>query len=202
MIISAHKLIATFATAVTLLATSTVMAKAPGGRPGQSDTHNGKGGATTSTPSQNTLAGVNKAQHLKAERALREKLRDQAEKKEQWLKNQNSGGITITHGGGKLPKEPGNNPDKNWGHDCGHDYCSKDYCYDRYRSCYSECSYVSVEPMNTYVVLPGDTFASISLKLFGNPTDSANIAMFNHMPIDAALAPGQTLMLPTVSNTL
>ncbi|HEX4415485.1 MAG TPA: LysM domain-containing protein [Lacipirellulaceae bacterium] len=208
MTVSAHKLIVAVSTAATLLITSAVMANAPTGgtRPGQTGTRSGKGATTTTTPSKITIA-ANKEQQLKANREFREKLHEQALRKEQMLKDKNSGdgsgGIVITHGGGNLPKEPGNNPDKNWGHNCGKDYCSKDYCFDHYRSsCYSECSYVNVEPMNTYVVLPGDTFESISLKLFGNPTDSANIAMFNRMPIDSALAPGQVLMLPSISKTL
>jgi hypothetical protein len=40
------------------------------------------------------------------------------------------------------------------------------------------------------------------MKFFGDSTGSADIAMFNHMPINAALAPGQVLMLPSTSNTL
>ena len=106
------------------------------------------------------------------------------------LKDKNSGGITITHGGGNLREEPGNNSDKDCHHDCDH-YCSKGYYRDHYRSCYSECSYVCVEPVNSYVVLPSETFEIISTKLFGNTSDSANIATIDNMPVDAALAPAR-----------
>lgn len=211
MTASFHKLIVTASTAAALLITTAAMAKATGGRPGQNNSgHTGGPGATTSTNS-------NPLKNLAHERAL---------KKEQLLKDRNTGnginitqgggnlpkepgnnpssgsGFTITQGGGNLPKEPGNNPDKgcdhNWDHGCHEHDCYDYHCSWRSYGFYDTC----VEPMNRYVVLPGDTFESISLKVFGNPSASADIAMFNRIPTDAALAPGQVLMLPPIGGTL
>jgi hypothetical protein len=51
----------------------------------------------------------------------------------------------------------------------------------------------------SYVVLPGDSFHTVSLKEYGSHSNAVYIAQFNNMPLDAALVPGQTLMLPSIS---
>ncbi|HVT26441.1 MAG TPA: LysM domain-containing protein [Lacipirellulaceae bacterium] len=90
-------------------------------------------------------------------------------------------------------------------HDSCHDGRCHDRCHDR---CYSNygCGNVydnfgqAYEPFHsTYTVLPGDTFYTVSLKEYGTSSNSRYVAQFNRMSESAALIPGQTLMLPSIS---
>ena len=56
------------------------------------------------------------------------------------------------------------------------------------------------EPFHsTYIVLPGDSFYTVSLKEYGTSSNSPKIAQFNRLPSNAALVPGQRLVLPSIS---
>jgi hypothetical protein len=56
------------------------------------------------------------------------------------------------------------------------------------------------EPFHsTYNTLPGDSFYTVSLKEFGTSAKAGAIAQFNGMSEDAALVPGQQLVLPSVA---
>lgn len=58
------------------------------------------------------------------------------------------------------------------------------------------------EPFHsTYVVLPGDSFYTVSLKEYATSSNSKYIAQFNNLPQTAALTPGQVLRLPSISAT-
>lgn len=58
------------------------------------------------------------------------------------------------------------------------------------------------EPFHsTYIVLPGDSFYTVSLKEYGTSANSLKIAQFNRLPSNAALVPGQRLVLPSISAT-
>ena len=80
--------------------------------------HTGSTTTTTTSSGVNTLRDNNIARGLKKEQQLQ------------------GNGFTVTQGGGNLPKEPGNNPDKGSKHDC-----NKSWCYDRCSSFYFGCSY-------------------------------------------------------------
>jgi hypothetical protein len=54
-----------------------------------------------------------------------------------------------------------------------------------------------VEPVfANYVVVPGDTFEVISLKLFNTPGHSLFLASINRLPANTLLIPGQVLVVP------
>jgi hypothetical protein len=56
------------------------------------------------------------------------------------------------------------------------------------------------EPAHSnYVVLPGDSFYTISLKEYSTSKNSAFIAKYNSMPEDQGLTPGQVIQLPSIS---
>jgi hypothetical protein len=56
------------------------------------------------------------------------------------------------------------------------------------------------EPTHSnYVVLPGDSFYTISLKEYSTSKNSAFVAKYNSMPEDQALTPGQVIQLPSIS---
>jgi hypothetical protein len=58
------------------------------------------------------------------------------------------------------------------------------------------------EPFHsTYVVLPGDSFYTVSLKEYATSSNAKYIAQFNNLPQTAALTPGQILRLPSISAT-
>lgn len=58
------------------------------------------------------------------------------------------------------------------------------------------------EPFHsTYVVLPGDSFYTVSLKEYATSSNAKYIAQFNNLPQTAALTPGQVLRLPSISAT-
>ena len=127
------------------------------------------------------------------------------------VSNTLSSKITITHGGNP-PRANGNgfvitfggNPPRNYG--CGspcnyepcHKPCHYDCCYHNY-CCVTTCCGMTYEPLHSScVVLPGDTFYTISLREYGTRINSTYIAMYNHVPLYSALVPGQTLMLPSI----
>ncbi|HEX5472601.1 MAG TPA: LysM domain-containing protein [Lacipirellulaceae bacterium] len=70
-------------------------------------------------------------------------------------------------------------------YDCGNDYDNVGQAFEPFHS--------------TYTVLPGDTFDTVSLKEYGTSQNSRYIAQFNRLPVNAALVPGRTLMLPSIS---
>jgi hypothetical protein len=56
------------------------------------------------------------------------------------------------------------------------------------------------EPFHsTYNTLPGDSFFTVSLKEYGTSAKAGAIAQFNGMSADAALVPGQQLVLPSIA---
>jgi len=56
------------------------------------------------------------------------------------------------------------------------------------------------EPFHSsYFVQPGDSFYEVSLKEYGTSSNANKIAQFNRMAPNAALVPGQQLMLPSIS---
>lgn len=56
------------------------------------------------------------------------------------------------------------------------------------------------EPLHSaYFCQPGDSFYTVSLKEYGTSAVANHIARFNRMQPNAALVPGQRLMLPSVS---
>lgn len=58
------------------------------------------------------------------------------------------------------------------------------------------------EPFHsTYVVLPGDSFYTVSLKEYATSANAKYVAQFNNLPQTAALIPGQVLKLPSISAT-
>jgi hypothetical protein len=58
------------------------------------------------------------------------------------------------------------------------------------------------EPFHSnYVVLPGDSFYTISLKEYATSANAKYIARFNNLPQSAALRPGQIVKLPAISVT-
>lgn len=55
-----------------------------------------------------------------------------------------------------------------------------------------------VEPvLARYIVVPGDTFELISLKLFNTPHHSLFLASLNGLPVNSLLVPGQAIVIPT-----
>jgi nucleoid-associated protein YgaU len=52
---------------------------------------------------------------------------------------------------------------------------------------------------NSYFVQPGDTFAVVSLKEYGTSANANQIARFNRLASNAALVPGQRLLLPSIA---
>jgi hypothetical protein len=56
------------------------------------------------------------------------------------------------------------------------------------------------EPFHsTYNTLPGDSFYTVSLKEYGTSANAGKIAQFNGMSEEAALVPGQQLVLPSIA---
>ena len=92
-------------------------------------------------------------------------------------------GIKIS--GNKLPKSPDSFKwkDKWW------------YCDHSHHIVF--CDHF-VEPVFArYIVVPGDTFETISLKLFNTPFHSTFLASINHAPVNVLLVPGQVVLVPT-----
>lgn len=64
--------------------------------------------------------------------------------------------------------------------------------YDQYGQAY--------EPYHSsYFVQPGDSFYTVALKEYGTSSTMNHIARFNRMATNAALVPGQRLLLPSIS---
>jgi hypothetical protein len=125
--------------------------------------------------------------------------------------NHSNNGFKIAFSGNSQKQSNGN---YNKCHDnhCYTNYhnCNSGYCYNRYydNGCYYNGQYATneigpgqaFEPFHSsYVVLPGDSFYTVSLKEYGTSANSKYIARFNNMPQTAALTLGQTLMLPSIS---
>jgi hypothetical protein len=56
------------------------------------------------------------------------------------------------------------------------------------------------EPFHSsYVCQPGDSFYTVSLKEYGTSSTMKHIASFNRLATNAALVPGQRLLLPSIS---
>jgi hypothetical protein len=56
------------------------------------------------------------------------------------------------------------------------------------------------EPFHSsYIVQPGDTFATVSLKEYATSANARHIARFNRLASNAALVPGQRLLLPSIA---
>src|SRR4051794_11695080 len=56
------------------------------------------------------------------------------------------------------------------------------------------------EPFNNmYTAEPGDNFYTVSLKEYGTSAAATYIARYNRMAPNAALVPGQRLMMPSIS---
>ncbi len=56
------------------------------------------------------------------------------------------------------------------------------------------------EPFHSsYICQPGDSFYTVSLKEYGTSNNLKYIASYNRMATNAALVPGQRLMLPSIS---
>jgi hypothetical protein len=109
-------------------------------------------------------------------------------------------GFKLSFGGGgiqSLNSNKNNNYDKNC-HNNGNCYNNNGYCNTQYGT----QNYLgqAFEPFHSsYVVLPGDTFYTVSLKEYGTSANAQYIARFNNLPQNAALVLGQTLMLPSIS---
>ncbi len=76
-------------------------------------------------------------------------------------------------------------------------------CHDGHWYCEHRCDYTwnghSCEVFyGEYIVVPGDTFETISLKLYGTPTNMLFLAEFNRLQVNTALVPGQVLRMPAV----
>ena len=52
-----------------------------------------------------------------------------------------------------------------------------------------------------YICQPGDNFYTVSLKNYGTSGASKYVALFNRLPLNAALVPGQRLNLPAVTTS-
>jgi hypothetical protein len=111
-----------------------------------------------------------------------------------------SGGITITHGGNP-PRTPGgitithggNPPRSPEPNDHCHESCHRHDCDRDVHSCYEE----TFEALHsTCMVLPGDTFETVSLREYRTNSNARAIASFNKLSLNATLVPGQMLMLP------
>ena len=56
------------------------------------------------------------------------------------------------------------------------------------------------EPFHSsYICQPGDSFYTVSLKEYGTSNNMQSIAQFNRLPVNAALVPGQRLVLPSIA---
>lgn len=76
-------------------------------------------------------------------------------------------------------------------------------CHDGHWYCEHHCDYTwnghSCEVFyGEYIVVPGDTFETISLKLYGTPTNMLFLAGFNRLLVNVALVPGQVLKMPAI----
>jgi nucleoid-associated protein YgaU len=101
-------------------------------------------------------------------------------------RNDSGSGITITHGGNP-PRAP--EPKK----PCHDGKCySDDWCRCNWQGHDCEVFY------GEYIVVPGDSLPAISLKLYGTNADVPFIAAFNQLPVNAALVPGQVLLVPSI----
>lgn len=106
------------------------------------------------------------------------------------------------HGGGHSGGFNGNHGGGNYG---GHNYRNQHY-YTNYGGGYlTGGNYLSIgqayEPLHSsYIVQPGDSFYTISLKEYGTSANMQHIARFNRMPSNAALVPGQPLLLPSIAS--
>jgi hypothetical protein len=99
------------------------------------------------------------------------------------LSGDKGSGFTITHGGNP-PRSPESSKWKNkyW------------YCDHSHHIVF--CDHFVEPAFANYVVVPGDTFEVISLKLFRTPGNSLFLASLNRLPVNVALAPGQVLVVP------
>lgn len=119
--------------------------------------------------------------------------------------NGNHSGFKISFGGSSAKQGlvyNGNNGNNCHNGHCNNNYrnCNSGYCnnyYNRYDNFGLGQAY---EPFHSsYVVLPGDTFYTVSLKEYGTSANAKYIAQFNRMPQSTALTLNQTLMLPSIS---
>jgi hypothetical protein len=99
------------------------------------------------------------------------------------LSSDKDGGFKITHGGNP-PRSPESYKWKNkfW------------YCDHSHHIVF--CDHFVEPAFANYVVVPGDTFEVISLKLFHTPGNSLFLASLNRIPVNVALVPGQVLVVP------
>ncbi len=100
--------------------------------------------------------------------------------------NKGGGGfhVGIGYGGG-------NNGGYNKNHNNGNCYTNGNYNGQVYGQAF--------EPFHsTYICLPGDSFYTVSLKEYGTSSNQFYIARFNGLAPNAALVPGQRLVLPTI----
>jgi hypothetical protein len=99
------------------------------------------------------------------------------------LLNDKGSGITITHGGNP-PRSPESCKWKNkyW------------YCDHSHHIVF--CDHFVEPAFANYIVVPGDTFEVISLKLFHTPGNSLFLASLNRVPVNAVLVPGQVILVP------
>jgi hypothetical protein len=99
------------------------------------------------------------------------------------LSSDKGSGFTITHGGNP-PRSPESYKWKNkfW------------YCDHSHHIVF--CDHFVEPAFANYVVVPGDSFEVISLKLFHTPGNSLFLASLNRLPVNVALVPGQVLVVP------
>ena len=94
--------------------------------------------------------------------------------------------LNLNHGGnpprGPEPKKP----------------CHDGKCYNEHSCDYTWEGRSCEVFFGEYIVVPGDTFETISLKLYGTTGNLEFIAAFNRLPVNAALVPGQVLSVPSI----
>jgi hypothetical protein len=114
--------------------------------------------------------------------------------------NKNSG-FKLNFGGTNGVNLIRNNNNGNYNNGNCHNngnYNNNGYCnnYNQYNQNFGQ----GYEPFHSsYVVLPGDSFYTVSLKEYGTSANARHIARFNNLPQNSALVLGRTLMLPSIS---
>lgn len=99
------------------------------------------------------------------------------------------GGFSVGIGGNSSHKSNNNNNYNKNNHNGNCEYNGQPYGVGQaYEPAYSY-----------YICQPGDSFYTVSLKNYGTSGVSKYIAQFNRLPLNAALVPGQRLLLPSVS---
>jgi hypothetical protein len=99
------------------------------------------------------------------------------------LLSSKDGGFKINHGGNP-PRSPESFKWKNkfW------------YCDHSHHIVF--CDHFVEPAFANYVVVPGDTFEVISLKLFNSPRHFLFLASINRLPVNTLLIPGQVIVVP------